>query len=177
MVSTIQGFKAEDTNTRTIYAHSERWERHFAALDSIAGLELGKEGANRGKPVHSFVNLCHVFRPLIIIDEAHNARSKLSFDTLARLSPLGIIEFTATPDTSRGSGSNVLHEATATELKAEKMIKLPIVLAEHASWATTVAAAVTTRKALEEAANASGDTVRPSPSTRLKPRTRTIRPI
>ena len=161
VVATIQSFKAEDTSTRTIYSHSEKWERHFAALDGIEGLELSTEGANRGKPVHSFVNLCRVFKPLIIIDEAHNARSKLSFDTLARLSPLGIIEFTATPDTSSATGSNVLHEATASELKAEKMIKLPIVLAEHSSWATTVAAAVSTRKALEEAAIASGDTVRP----------------
>jgi type III restriction enzyme len=161
VVSTIQGFKAEDTKTRTIYAHSEKWERHFAALGGIEGLELGLDGPNRGKAVHSFVNLCHVFKPLIIIDEAHNARSKLSFDTLARLSPLGIIEFTATPDTSNASGSNVIHEATATELKAEKMIKLPIVLAEHSSWATTVAAAIRTRNSLEEAAKVSGDTVRP----------------
>lgn len=120
--------------------------------------EVAKPG---WRPVHSFVNLCHVFRPFIIIDEAHNARSKLSFDTLARLSPLGILEFTATPDTSSASGSNVLHEATATELKAERMIKLPIVLAEHSSWATTVAAAIRTRNSLEEAAKATGDSVRP----------------
>ncbi|TXT49283.1 MAG: type III restriction enzyme Res subunit [Spirochaetes bacterium] len=161
VVATIQSFKAEDTGTRTIYAHSERWERHFAALSGIEGLELSKEGSNRGKPIHSFVNLCRVFKPLIIIDEAHNARSKLSFDTLARLSPFGILEYTATPDTSTASGSNVLHEATASELKAEKMIKLPIVLAQHSSWATTVAEAVRTRNALEEAAKAMGDLVRP----------------
>ncbi len=161
VVATMQSFKAEDTGTRTIYAHSERWERHFAALSGIEGLEHSKEGINRGKPIHSFVNLCRVFKPLIIIDEAHNARSKLSFDTLARLSPLGIIEFTATPDTSSASGSNILHEATASELKAEKMIKLPIVLAEHSSWATTVTEAVRTRNALEEAAKATGDSVRP----------------
>jgi type III restriction enzyme len=161
VVATIQSFKAEDTATRTIYAHSEKWERHFAALESVEGLELSPDGANRGKPIHSFVNLCRVFKPLIIIDEAHNARSKLSFETLARLSPLGILEFTATPDTSRESGSNVLHEATATELKAEKMIKLPIVLSEHGSWATAVAAAIRTRAALEEASIATGDSIRP----------------
>jgi type III restriction enzyme len=161
VVATLQSFKAEDTSTRTIYAHSEKWERHFAALESLEGLELSQSGANRGKPIHSFVNLCRVFRPLIVIDEAHNARSRLSFETLARLSPLGIIEFTATPDTSRESGSNVIHEATATELKAEKMIKLPIVLSEHSTWATAVASAIRTRVSLEEAAKATGDSVRP----------------
>ncbi len=161
VVATMQSFRIEDTKTRTIYAHSEKWERHFAVLNGIEGLELGTEGLNRGKPVHSFVNLCRVFKPLIIVDEAHNAHSRLSFDTLARLSPLGIIEFTATPDTSGASGSNVIHEATASELKAEKMIKLPIVLAEHSNWATAVSAAINTRKSLEEAAKASGDVVRP----------------
>jgi len=161
VVATLQSFKAEDTRTRTIYAHSEKWERHFAALEGVEGLERSDEGPNRGRPVHSFVNLCRVFRPIVIIDEAHNARSRLSFDTLARLSPRGIIEFTATPDTSAASGSNVLHEATASELKAEKMIKLPIVLAEHPNWATAVAAAVRTRASLEEAAKASRDRVRP----------------
>jgi type III restriction enzyme len=35
VIATIQSFKAEDTATRTIYAHSEKWERHFAALESI----------------------------------------------------------------------------------------------------------------------------------------------
>ncbi|MCX7026028.1 MAG: DEAD/DEAH box helicase family protein [Spirochaetes bacterium] len=161
VVATIQSFRVEDKSIRTIYAHSEKWERHFALLEGIEGLELSVEGANRGRPIHSFVNLCRVFRPLIVVDEAHNARGKLSFATLARLSPVGILEFTATPDTTAASGSNVLHEATASELKAEKMIKLPIVLAEHATWAAAVAAAVSTRASLEEAARASGDKVRP----------------
>jgi type III restriction enzyme len=161
VVATLQSFKAEDTTTRTIYAHSEQWERHFAAIDNVTGLDLSKDGPNRGKPVHSFVNLCKVFKPVIIIDEAHNARTRLSFETLGRLSPLGILEFTATPDTSRESGSNVIHETTASELKDEKMIKLPIVLSEHNSWTTTVAAAIRTRQSLEEASIATGDSIRP----------------
>jgi type III restriction enzyme len=39
-------------------------------------------------------------RPLVIIDEAHNARTRLSFDTLARFNPSCIVEFTATPETT-----------------------------------------------------------------------------
>ena len=61
----------------------------------------------------------------MIIDEAHNARTPLSFETLARFNPSCIIEFTATPDTDENP-SNVLHSVSAAELKADSMIKLPI---------------------------------------------------
>ena len=43
-----------------------------------------------------------------------------------RVNPSCIIEFTATPSKE----SNVLHRVSAMELKAEEMIKLPIVLTQ-----------------------------------------------
>jgi len=36
-------------------------------------------------------------RPIVIVDEAQNVRSALSFETLARFNPSCILEFTATP--------------------------------------------------------------------------------
>lgn len=68
------------------------------------------------------------------MDEAHNARTPLTFDTLQRVHPAVIIEFTATPNTSETNGSNILYHVSAAELKAEEMIKLPIILTEHAHW-------------------------------------------
>lgn len=69
------------------------------------------------------------------MDEAHNARTDLSFETLARLKPALIIEFTATPVTPEEHNpakgvyaSNVLYHVSAAELKAAEMIKLPVVL-------------------------------------------------
>ena len=77
---------------------------------------------------------------MVIVDEAHNVHSKLSFETLERMHPSCIVELTATPDTTPPHGSNVLHRVSASELKFENMIKLPIVLTVHEdSWQTAFA--------------------------------------
>jgi type III restriction enzyme len=87
------------------------------------------------------------------MDEAHNARTALTFEVLQRISPACIVEFTATPDTRPGSGSNVLFRVSAAELKAEEMIKLPILLTEHANWQEAVTDAVRTRARLAQLAD------------------------
>jgi superfamily II DNA or RNA helicase len=47
----------------------------------------------------SVANVLRLRRPMVIVDEAHNAQTNLSLDTLARLNPALIVEFTATPVT------------------------------------------------------------------------------
>jgi type III restriction enzyme len=69
-----------------------------------------------------------------------------------------VIEFTATPD---DSSSNVLYKVSASELKAEDMIKLPVRLAEHKSWEDAVANAVQTRERLAQLAASEGQYIRP----------------
>jgi type III restriction enzyme len=93
-----------------------------------------------------------IYRPLVIIDEAHNARTDLSFDTLARFRPSAIIEFTATPDSSKNP-SNVLHSVSAAELKAENMIKLPIRLETQTNWQALLSDAIAHRSDLEKKAD------------------------
>ena len=56
--------------------------------------------------------------------------------------------FTATP----AGDSNVLHNVSATELKAEEMIKLPIRLSEHKNWEDAVRDSILTRQRLHEIA-------------------------
>jgi len=48
------------------------------------------------------------------------------------------------------TGSNVLFGVSAAELKAEEMIKLPILLTEHANWQEAVTDAVRTRARLAQ---------------------------
>jgi type III restriction enzyme len=90
----------------------------------------------------------HLNRPLMIVDEAHNAMTSLSREMQARVNPCAIVEFTATPQMN----SNILHSVTAQELKREEMIKLPIVLSEHADWQSAVSGAIASRAALAEKA-------------------------
>ena len=71
---------------------------------------------------------------------------------MARFRPSGIMELTATPDTVK-TPSNVLHSVSAAELKAEEMIKLPIVLETEPNWQQCLADAIARREELHNLAD------------------------
>jgi type III restriction enzyme len=146
LVGTIQTLRVDNTEGRKVYAHHEDLEPHFVNIPkTLEGLEKIEEGTGQGIIKFSFRNLLALHRPLVIVDEAHNATSKLSVEVMQRINPACIIEFTATP----ASNSNILHSVSASELKAEDMIKLPVVLTEHQTWQEAITAAVQTREKLQ----------------------------
>ncbi len=153
-LATFAAFRVNSTDGRRVYAHNENMEPHFSAIAPADYME--KNG--HGEVKYSFANLLAHNRPLVIVDEAHNNVSKLSVEVLQRLRPAAVIEFTATPD---DSSSNVLYKVSASELKAEDMIKLPVRLAEHKSWEDAVANAVQTRERLAQLAASEGQYIRP----------------
>ena len=171
IVGTLAALRVEDTSGRKVYVHHEDFEPHFVGitdpdyrLERISEKDLQENGLRHediGKIKASFANLLALHQPLVIMDEAHNARTKLTFDTLKRLHPACIVEFTATPDSSVTSASNILYRCSASELKAENMIKLPIVLTEHKNWQAAVRDAVLTGKKLVLEAQKESDFVRP----------------
>lgn len=154
VVGTIQTLRVSNTEGRKVYAHNENMEPHFAALPkSIPGLETLEGGGVK----FSFANLMHIHRPLMIVDEAHNAVTGLTREMQSRVNPSTIIEFTATPRFN----SNILHSVTAQELKQEEMIKLPIILSEHDTWQNAVNGAIAARASLAETAEDDTDYIRP----------------
>jgi type III restriction enzyme len=149
VIATIQTLRVSSTEGRKVYAHHEDLEPHFHALSpNIPDLERSDTGPNKEHIKFSFVNLLHLHRPLMIVDEAHNAMTGLSREMQSRVNPCAIVEFTATPQLN----SNILHNVTAQELKREEMIKLPIVLSEHSDWQSAISSAIATRAALAEKA-------------------------
>ncbi|MDD1650770.1 MAG: hypothetical protein LUO80_10325, partial [Methylococcaceae bacterium] len=98
-------------------------------------------------------NVLRLRRPFVIVDEAHNSRTELAFDMLARFRPSGVLELTATPDLER-TPSNVLHSVWAAELKNESMIKLPVVLETEPNWQQCLSDAIARREALQALADA-----------------------
>ena len=167
VVATIQSFRVEDTDQRSVYAFSEALEPHFrgvmpALLDTLRGLpdalvtqadvqsaKAGRDMLARfvGQPRWSLANWLALHRPIVIVDEAHNTKTDKSFTALQRLNPSCILELTATPIEAK---TNVLYHVSAQELAAENMIKLPIVLAEHPEgWPAAVFGAVQTQRKLE----------------------------
>jgi type III restriction enzyme len=171
IVGTVQTLRITDTNQRKVYAHHEELEPHFSGL-SRAVMEANPdlERTPGGTVKYSFANLLHLHRPAMIVDEAHNVVSSLSDEMRRRINPSCVVEFTATP-TGR---SNILFNATAAELKAEQMIKLPIVLQEHAHWQAAVAGAVAERAALARTAEGERDYVRPIALYQAEPKDREV---
>lgn len=162
IVSTLAALRVKDTEGRHVYESNGNLQVHFSGLSEaqLAVIEKTEEGV----PIFSLANVLRLRRPLVIMDEAHNARTPLSFETLERLSPSCILEFTATPDEEQ-SPSNVLVSVSAAELKAEQMVKLPIRLVSRDQWREAVAGAVVKQRQLENLAKqeqgATGEYIRP----------------
>lgn len=176
VVATIQSFRVENPDQRNVYAFSESFEPHFRGLGAQKLAELRglpdalvteQDAAETdsplkgrvGQPKFSLANWLALQRPVIIVDEAHNAQTERSFEALKRLNPALILELTATPVPKR---TNILYHVSAQELQAEDMIKLPIVLMEHPQgWDAAVFDAVQTQRKLEAEAQKDRDYIRP----------------
>ena len=152
IVATRQAFQVEDEECRKVYQSSGALMHHFDGLDSTQREALLRDEGDGTAP-YSLANVLRLRRPFVVIDEAHNSRTPLGFDMLARLKPAGVMELTATPDTERVP-SNVLHSVSAAELKAEQMVKLPVLLQTEPDWRQCLGDAVARRNALQAIADA-----------------------
>lgn len=153
VVGTIQTLRVQNTEGRKVYDHHEALMPFFPAGNYPPALERDGKGAVK----HSFANLLHLQRPLLIVDEAHNAVTGLTREMQARINPVCIIEFTATPRAQ----SNELVRVPASALKSEEMIKLPLVLSAHTSWQSAVSGAIAERKRLADLAANEREYLRP----------------
>lgn len=177
VVATIQSFRVANKAGRRVYAMSEAWETHFDALAltpqqaAQAGLSCVEEAdlanpgqtfltrADLGRVKTSLANWLAWQRPIVIVDEAHNAKTPLSLALLDGIGPCCVLDLTATPVPHK---TNVLYAVSARELEAEDMIKLPILLAEHTDgWEAAVRDALLRRAQLEAEAVREPDYLRP----------------
>ncbi len=145
IVSTVQAFRREDTEGLKVYESNGAMMQHFEHLTHEQRAELLSDGETTP---YSLANVLRLRRPFLIVDEAHNNRTPLSFKTFADFRPSGIMELTATPDTQQ-TPSNVLHSVSAAELKMEQMIKLPILLESEPNWQQCLADAIARRNELQ----------------------------
>jgi len=164
IISTFASWRVDRTEGRKVYEENESLTSHFENLKSEQkqNLEKFKES---NLIIPSLANVVYLNHPIFIIDEAHNARTELTFEVLKRLNPGCIIELTATPKTKGSDRSNVLYSVSAAELKNEDMIKMPIELLTTEDWQTTISDAVKKQRDLEiiakEAGTQSGEYIRP----------------
>lgn len=172
IVTTIQTFNIgkDKTHQRNAYAFDENLSEHFTNLTASQTETLDKvtketlehqpflSEKDIGRVKHSLVNFFNLHRPIAIVDEAHKNRGgKSFFHTLQQLNPKCLIELTATP-----KDNNVLYSVSAAELKAENMIKLPVVLTEHRQgWQSCIIDSLIQRADLELIAQKEAEYIRP----------------
>jgi type III restriction enzyme len=183
VVATMQAFRRKDMSGLNVYKNNGELMSHFENLppELLEVVEREPEGHFQ----QSLVNVFRLRRPFVIIDEAHNARQPLSFETLRRLNPSAVLELTATPnlkpqfvkdegETIENPPSNVLFSVSAYQLKAEEMIKMPIYLRYREPWDALLGDAIGVRKHLEAEARAeeaaTGDHLRPLMLLQAQPR-------
>ena len=154
IVATVQVFSVEEEEGRKFYSENGAYQEFF----------------DNSETTPSLANAIKACNPIVIMDEAHNAKTDLRVASLAKLNPSFVLELTATPRNEHNPAagkyaSNVIYSVSASQLKAEKMIKLPIKLETVDKWQITIKDALNKRAELEEICSLeeleTGDYIRP----------------
>lgn len=128
IVATIQSFRVTEKEGRKVYDENGFLTQFFDKVAPEAKTDLMRD--TDGNVISSLANLIALRRPIVIVDEAHNSTTPLSYEVLRDLQPSTILEMTATPNKK----SNVIYAASAAQLKAEDMVKIPIFLETSRDW-------------------------------------------
>lgn len=117
----------------------------------------------------ALINVLRGLKPVVIVDESHNAATPLSQEMLVNLNPCFVLELTATPH----EHSNIISYVGALELKKEQMVKLPLMISQQRSQADVMMAAITLRYNLETAAREKAQAyIRPMVLFQAEPRSK-----
>lgn len=119
----------------------------------------------------ALINVIRRLRPVVVVDESHNAESQLSVEMMKNLNPDFILDLTATPR----NNSNIISFVDALALKKQHMVKLPVIVANRSSKGEVVESALILRRQLEDLAKqeeaAGGRYIRPVVLFQAQPRT------
>lgn len=107
-----------------------------------------------GSVKHSLFNVLKMWRPVVVLDEAHRAYGRAEaarefVRSINRINPSLVIELSATPNRTI---SNLLVDISGVDLKNEEMIKLPVRVESftNAEWQLTLVEAAEELKRLED---------------------------
>lgn len=119
----------------------------------------------------ALIQVIRKLNPVVIVDESHHASSKLSKEMLQNFNPSFVLDLTATPK----NGSNIISFVDARQLKAENMVKLPVIVYNRKSQEDVFVSAISLRRKLEleatEEQKSSHKYIRPIVLFQAQPRT------
>ncbi len=172
VVASLEAFRKEKSLQKKykVYQENGTLLDHFQNIDEPAYLEKDSEGT----VINSLANVVRLSKPLIVIDEGHRTQTNLSFEFLKDLNPSFVIEYTATPR----DGSNILVDVSASELKAEHMVKIPLVLESASQWRSVLEQGLKKRSELEKSAKKlKGEYLRPIVLLQAQPQSKITKNI
>lgn len=142
MVLSYDSLRSKKKDGRKVYQENGNLTSFSTFLGSP---ERPIENAAEG----SLAQYINQLNPVVIVDESHHATSSLSREMLTNLNPSFILDLTATPQES----ANIISYVSASELKLEHMVKIPVIVYNRASKEEVIRDAIDLRHSLEEAAN------------------------
>lgn len=152
IIGTNQVFSVEEEEGRKFYELNPFYEEHF---EFVSKNPIFKDLEGFDKP--SLYNAIRTSNPIVIVDEAHNSKSELRVSSIIKLNPSFVLELTATPQREHRPAegkyaNNIIYSISASQLKSEDMIKLPIVVETVDKWQIAIKDAIEKRLELEKIA-------------------------
>ncbi len=155
LVMSYDSFRTNNKDGRKVYQESSSL-LPFAPLLS-QGTQPSSVAANTSDNEVQLIRVLQAVHPLVIVDESHNAVSKLSEQMLNDLQPSLVIDLTATPKPN----SNIICFTDALELKRNNMVKLPVVVYNHTNKQQVINSALHLQHQLEQTAQNEKNYIRP----------------
>jgi type III restriction enzyme len=143
----------------------------FQENGSLASFDVRDADLLESADPTALINVMRALKPVVIVDESHNAESDLSVEMLKNLNPSFILDLTATPR----NNSNIVSFVDALALKKESMVKLPVIVYNRPDKTEVVNNALQLRRKLETLAVAeeklTGKYIRPIILFQAEPKT------
>lgn len=140
-------------------------------LDSFSRVYADYPNMIEDADATALIQIINKLRPVVIVDESHNATSELSVEMLNNLNPSITLDLTATPR----KNSNIITYVDAMQLKRNNMVKLPVIVYNNKSTQEVMERTIELRANLEVAAiedeKVTGNYIRPIVLFQAQPKT------
>lgn len=146
VVMSFDSFRIKNKEGRKVYQENGN-------LQQFAKFITTPETLIEGIDDTSLIQVLNQLSPVVVVDESHHTTGDLSVEMLKNLNPCFILDLTATPR----KNSNIISYVDAAQLKAENMVKLPVIVYNRPSQEEVIANAIDLRNRLDELAERNTD--------------------
>lgn len=148
LVMSFDSFRTNNKEGRKVYQENGYLQSFKPLIESQSDSVLPESFGETAEIDVQLMTVLQALRPVVIVDESHNAETDLSLDMLKNLHPSFILDLTATPR----KNSNIISFTDALALKKENMVKLPVIVYNHQNKNDVISSALQLQRNLENEA-------------------------